>query len=732
MKISRLSLRHFLSFGREPQEVVFSDFSTVVGPNDAGKTNIFRALSVVGESLRTTRTELRPYYHRGDTDQPLEVKVDIEFDLTETRALSDFLICSCLMNPMQAQNPSDQDLATKLGAELMKGAGREICDHLFSRTAIKIAGPWPESQRLDPQIGIEVEGRQMFIDRPGVLHTQPLGTYIFGTLNFAQILAEKLRGGGGLPGNLQTSGISEVISKAMDRPPGWGIAVPSFDPNYFESRFGLRNENRRLVEFMRLRGFEGDNLDIFAVIGQIFRASVSRLSDFRSPADVNIDTMQDEARKLLLHYLEGSNLTRILYQMQNSYDPTDKQRLEAIHTGFRALSNGAEFEVIVHSERIPQARESELVALPENTSPFAVTGSLPQGRILALRDQESSVLRHSASILIKRSGFVVPMGLAAAGLFEQLVLATVLTVQESGVILLDEPALNLHPAIQRRLMSMLKDSVSRNRNQAILITHSPYLIDVSELRDIWRVGRVEDSSVVHSIGNTLDQLPGEKKESVVLRLGRPEIRALLFSTGVVFVEGPSDKHVIEEADRFMSLQSRGADLEGEEWAVIYLDGKSSLATFLSLVKILNIAYAGVLDYDSLMECDRTIKVSGSAIHTSTTFFALDQAGLLSQANMKHLSDLESSCTKIEGKAWYPSDHFDKLREIAASQGVYILQRDMEEAIQIAPSGKQKKPLQAKEKLAGMVAGGSIPDEIRKCIDFLNEQVRKTHTGRIHA
>src|SRR5260370_12509256 len=144
MRVSKLRLRNFLSFGDERQDITFDSTTTIVGPNDAGKTNIFRALTFVGELLRNEGGDLRPFYYRGETDRSLEVRVDVEFDQIERQALTDFFVCSALMSEIQTtQNPAEAELMAKAKAELNKGAGRTIYAGLFSKTSLQISGRLP-------------------------------------------------------------------------------------------------------------------------------------------------------------------------------------------------------------------------------------------------------------------------------------------------------------------------------------------------------------------------------------------------------------------------------------------------------------------------------------------------------------------------------------------------------------------------------------------------------------
>ena len=69
MRVKNIQVRNFLSFGEEEQSLEFDSINTIVGPNNSGKTNVFRALSLVGELLKDINADTRPYHHNGDLNR---------------------------------------------------------------------------------------------------------------------------------------------------------------------------------------------------------------------------------------------------------------------------------------------------------------------------------------------------------------------------------------------------------------------------------------------------------------------------------------------------------------------------------------------------------------------------------------------------------------------------------------------------------------------------------------
>jgi len=97
-------------------------------------------------------------------------------------------------------------------------------------------------------------------------------------------------------------------------------------------------------------------------------------------------------------------------------------------------------------------------------------------------------------VLISQAGaenpFEVSLRYSGAGTWEALVLSALLVLAReggSGLLVLDEPALNLHPS-RRVLAEVIR--AARAGAQAVLVTHSPYLVPVPEdISDLGRISR---------------------------------------------------------------------------------------------------------------------------------------------------------------------------------------------------------------------------------------------------
>lgn len=118
-----------------------------------------------------------------------------------------------------------------------------------------------------------------------------------------------------------------------------------------------------------------------------------------------------------------------------------------------------------------------------------------------------------------------------------------LTTVDGGIILFDEPELHLNPAVQKKIISFIADKICKEKNrQIILCTHSPEMFATAFERD--------DCKIFHLISST-DISPIYKQDKaevfgVLQKLGSSSTD-LLSTKGVVYLEGPHDVDVLEQA-----------------------------------------------------------------------------------------------------------------------------------------------------------------------------------------
>ena len=129
-----------------------------------------------------------------------------------------------------------------------------------------------------------------------------------------------------------------------------------------------------------------------------------------------------------------------------------------------------------------------------------------------------------------------PVELSGAGIQEALVLSALLGSNPGRVTVLDEPAVNLEPTVQRRLTGRV-----RGPGQYLVITHSADLVPFDEHSDLERIVRVAPSasgSEVRQPDYSNRRLRDQLRQ---LQLLQPaEVRSLLFARAVILCEGQTE------------------------------------------------------------------------------------------------------------------------------------------------------------------------------------------------
>jgi len=124
------------------------------------------------------------------------------------------------------------------------------------------------------------------------------------------------------------------------------------------------------------------------------------------------------------------------------------------------------------------------------------------------------------------------------------ILDSVRDLGEGDIVIIDEPELSQHPAVQRRLAKLLSEKSAQN--QIIIATHSPYFADVSALNKGTEIARIASSN---RYGTQVFQMDEDTKISLVklmTDLNNPhtiglEAKEVLFlDEGVILTEGQDD------------------------------------------------------------------------------------------------------------------------------------------------------------------------------------------------
>ncbi|QUW78508.1 AAA family ATPase [Streptomyces mirabilis] len=179
---------------------------------------------------------------------------------------------------------------------------------------------------------------------------------------------------------------------------------------------------------------------------------------------------------------------------------------------------------------------------------------------------------------------------SGAGLQEAILLAALTTGGPGRIIVLDEPAVHLHPTMQRRItITALRDV------QALLITHSADLVPVTTTADLKRIVRLAPgpggaTTVRRTSATTASHLAGW-----IQNLAAADTRALLFARAVILCEGASETGAL--GHWWNTATERGP--ESANVPLLDVGGQNNFGGYINYLTAFGIPWAVIADGPAL-------------------------------------------------------------------------------------------------------------------------------------
>ncbi|MCW4005915.1 MAG: AAA family ATPase [Candidatus Bathyarchaeota archaeon] len=414
--------------------------------------------------------------------------------------------------------------------------------------------------------------------------------------------------------------------------------------------------------------------------------------------------------------VSGSNLAIKLFRLMTSSNRKDRQKFNQIKNNFQDFTDGAEFEVVIRTKNSENV-ETRFGVLQSSEDSSPAEQFLPAGVY-------SEPVTHSATeacIQIIADDYPIGIEQTASGIQEILSLLTTIIGENRKVLLLDEPELHLHPTMQKRIYNLLLESIGKEENQIVLVTHSPYLTSAEKIDSTWRFSSTSDGTKVHNIQEVLSSLHDREQKKLEISLYSPDVRAILFSQGVIFVEGVSDKIVVEQVDRHLSAKGKGANIDENEWPIISMNTKHNLPAYMLLSQKLDVPSVAVLDYDALMHVEKTkIRTKEFEESTSTVMYTLWHTGKLTNPE-----SYKGFSSKIGDNGCYSEAYHEEFKELANKNGIFVFPKDLEGVMQYHATNRKSKPLKALEKAIEFIKSDEIPTEFIEMCSFIKENMKAT-------
>lgn len=489
-------MRNFLSFGDNTTEIGLSGLTTIVGPNGSGKTSLLRAIEAVGSHMIRPRPFPEAYYHNGDVVRPVEIAIDVEFDDDEVRVMSDFLTCACIAQ-MESIKAPKQGRAKHVLARILQSNGLKRFMDMCSTMTISL---YTKTGTTLPIVALWIgkKNHQLYI-RDGVIVLEPSEKSgkvpLAGSLIFDRAVAEvpglkhyMQRSGGDLPAGLDGF-VVDLYKLARDS----GIAAFALgvlQPDVAENMQRVPLEFRRTLDFLGV-GEEDYTIRFDTIVGHLFSRSIVKMSEMQTrPEKVPLTR---STRETDVENITGLNLAQTLSLMSNSDDRVMISRYQKITSQMNGMTG-----LDVSIQIIYAQNKKDHTADPEIAVRF-MKGTLP-----------------------------IPAELVAGGNIELLTILTTLIGRSGKILLLDEPASNLHPNRQKEMRELMRETSERDGNQVVLVTHSPFLTDTYGREPLLRFSTNETGAKVVDVEQILSE--NEKTETTMQNV---DVRSMMFQMGVL-------------------------------------------------------------------------------------------------------------------------------------------------------------------------------------------------------
>ena len=180
--------------------------------------------------------------------------------------------------------------------------------------------------------------------------------------------------------------------------------------------------------------------------------------------------------------------------------------------------------------------------------------------------------------------------------------AALFDAEDNSVIVIDEPELSVHPALQKKLLNLLLSY--SDRMQIIISTHSPYFINwetITAGAQLVRVVKEETDTKCYAITDTtrsaFKNLMRDVNNPHVLGIEANE--ALFLEDNIILVEGQEDVVILNRICRDLELELNGSFYG---WGV---GGASKMEAFLVLFQELGYKHVvSILDGDKKDDAER--------------------------------------------------------------------------------------------------------------------------------
>lgn len=595
MQIDAINIEKLLSFDTFVWKDLDPHLNVIVGPNGVGKTNLFHALRVVRDVLNPGQAQTNARWdtagYQGANADTITITLDIQFTTEWEKRLLCVFLASVLFNQQEIQQKIQQEIQ-QAGTERQRSVTQnglkrfdawvldqvrpeDIAWFLRGRLVLTHAGRsgWQcryEARPGEPNFRLDLINSNTFLGY--AKHQDGQATQNWGSLFVAWYHSlEKHNREQLINGLASASPRREFPPVDFALLPYWvssqqGVVLQVDDQMQIVDPTMLATR-QALTSAARISSLEPGRLIAARIIFQrLLEQALVFTDNVRLPYQREFTTRDLYMQPFNLS--NGKELARFLSCKKNG-DPRGREQYAAIDQMFFQMT-GRRFTVVQH----------------------------PAGNHESQQEPQPDI---SLELVTIDSWGDIPLEFSGAGIAEALFLSAVLAGSSGQVVLLDEPALNLHPTMQTALLDALQALAHQpesERSQFLVNTHTPTLIPPDEVECVSRLTLQRG----HTVRQALKVSQNDMVKLKQLLRGNLEVRAFLFSRAVLLVEGETE---------LGALLVWCPEIVRQDIALYAVGGRGAFVSPLRLIQNFGIPWAIIGDGEVLWDLSEKKSRQGS-------------------------------------------------------------------------------------------------------------------------
>lgn len=657
--IRNLKCNGLYSYGSE-LDIRFAQQSIIVGPNNSGKSTLFRIINLFVETFYTSRN-LEEWESFSNTSNSF-IETNLSFSKDEVERILDFFTFYT--------GPQNQT------TEFYKFKNRDFL--LKNLDDVRIRLTWePNLYRQGSEAVIEFEfekvGLKIFsrgrYGTVSISNKMPKNLNSLPTIGESKIndLLDKLG---------ETENPKEYVNKFFDEVGDAVLLMHQINQNVSQSMpLEAKDVVKGIFAFLGLELGRNYYISFFPFIGVILKNGIYHSTDRRSLSKTFLDfakklkteedlefdhKLMEVAKAQTMKYSDtlendGSNLSQFLFSLKQSENLDKRTKFEEIKKAFENIIKSEDLSFDVHLEYEKEIKSQNMIGAEEQWKPASP----------------------KIVIIDRTRNKQYPIDQVGSGLLEVIFLLTISYGIKNSIILLDEPSLNLHPPLMRSLMKSIENL--QNKNQFMIITHSPELLYHEMFENnamIFYVKKTDQSSTVKSLNGDLRQWFEENRG----RFKHQIDTRIFFGKCVILTEGEADRNLLGIAQYFESLDD-DFSMTKNDIVITSVGGKNNFSKYRKLLEAYGIPYMVLADFDAKSLFDSYGTISKNTINENGPVYVIDGGDL--EQFMRDINLEAYTNAEFEFRGSKPTIAFEFAKKIESSNNLDTLKLFLEIAIKKA-------------------------------------------------